>query len=287
MADDVHQLRKRFPSIHYLNLKDCLQDLEFPKLDDHGDYIFIVIQLPLWDEERRISSPCEVDIFINEEAIITSHSGELKPMNVIFDKTETGKTFRAELMSNGTGPVLYEILYELIEYCYPIIKKVNQNIRHIEEHLFSAETEQILRDVAFVRRDVIALRHILRPQLDVLESLEKTKWAFIPDELDPFWSNLNDHLSQLLSLLNEHMDVINGLSDTIDTLASHRIDGVVRVLTLITILTAPLTLLATVFGINVELIDPRFHRILFIVVNTCGIILTLTLVWYLSKRKWL
>lgn len=288
-SDDVHNLKKQFPQIHYLNLRDCLQDLEFPKMDDHGDYLFIVIQLPLWSHEKRISSPCEVDIFVNEKAVITSHSGHLKPMREVFERVKSGKAVRSELMDNGTGALLYEILYELIEYCFPIINKVNQNIRHIEEHLFSAETEHILKDISFVRRDVIALRHVLNPQRDVLNALLKGKWAFIANDLDPYWSNLNDHLSQLLSLLNEHMDVIQGLSDTIDTLASHRIDGVVRVLTLITILTAPLTLLATVFGINVELLpnNQGYHLVLFFIVNAFGVILTLLLLFYLKNKKWL
>ncbi len=102
-----------------------------------------------------------------------------------------------------------------------------------------------------------------------------------------YWSNLGDHLAKLKATLDEQMDVVNGLSDTIDTLASHRIDGVVRVLTLITILTAPLTLLATVFGINVDLLPQKFHSLLFVSVNVMGITLTLILLHYLRRRNWL
>ncbi|HUM70242.1 MAG TPA: CorA family divalent cation transporter [Chloroflexota bacterium] len=190
-------------------------------------------------------------------------------------------------MGRGASPLLYEILHDLIDYCFPILNKVNQNIRHIEDHLFQADTEHILHDVAIVRRDVIALRHILRPQYDIIHTLEQGNWPFIHEDLTLYWSNLGDHLAQLKAMLDEHMDVINGLSDTLDTLASHRIDGVVRVLTLITILTAPLTLLATVFGINVDLLPQQFHPILFLSVNIIGVILTLILLRYLKRKRWL
>lgn len=284
---DIHQLRTRYPQFHPLNLQDCLNDLEFPKIDHHDDYLFIVIQLPHWDAEEKISRPSEVDIFICQGTLVTAHTGDLKPVNELFVHAQKDEAFRQQLMGRGASPLLYDVLRALIEYCYPIMHKVNQNIRHIEHHLFHAETEHILHDIAIVRRDVIALRHILRPQCDIINTLEQGNWPFIHDDLALYWSNLGDHLAKLKATLDEQMDVVNGLSDTIDTLASHRIDGVVRILTLITILTAPLTLLATVFGINVDLLPQKFHPLLFVSVNIIGIALTLILLHYLYRRNWL
>ena len=285
--EDIEQLSARYPQFHPLNLSDCTSELEFPKIDHYDDYLFIVVHLPRWDDEEKISRPSEVDIFVSRGILVTSHVGNLKPLNELFERVQTDDEFRDKLMGRGASPLLYELLHELIEYCFPILHKVNQNIRHAEEHLFSKETEHILQDIALVRRDVISLRHILRPQLDVMNALETGDWPFIHDDLTLYWSNLGDHLTQLRAMLDEHVDVIDGLSDTIDTLASHRIDGVVRVLTFITILTAPLTLMATIFGINVELLPVRYHPLLFLVVVAIGILLTLVLVVYLNRRGFL
>ncbi|MCL4264864.1 MAG: magnesium transporter CorA family protein [Anaerolineae bacterium] len=284
---DMDQLQATYPHIHPLNLRDFMNDVEFPKIDHYDDYLFIVIQLPRWDAQEQISRPSEVDLLISRGILVTSHSGNLKPLSELFARAQADETMREKLMDCGASPLLYEILHDLIDYCFPILHKVNQNIRHIEDHLFQADTEHILQDVAIVRRDVIALRHILRPQYDIIHTLEQGNWSFIHDDLTLYWSNLGDHLAQLKAMLDEHMDVINGLSDTLDTLASHRIDGVVRVLTLITILTAPLTLLATVFGINVDLLPQQFHSILFLSVNILGVMLTLMLLRYLKRKHWL
>ncbi|MCA9975973.1 MAG: magnesium transporter CorA family protein, partial [Anaerolineales bacterium] len=285
--EDIEQLQARYPQIHPLNLHDCLSELEFPKIDQHDDYLFIVIHLPRWDDEEKISRPSEVDIFVSKGILITAHAGNLKPLNELFARAQEDAAFRDHLMGHGASPLLYELLDELINYCFPILHKVNQNIRHAEEHLFQEETEHILQDIALVRRDVIALRHILRPQWDIMDALEKGNWPFIHDDLTLYWSNLGDHLAQLKAMLDEHVDVINGLSDTIDTLASHRIDGVVRVLTFITILTAPLTLMATIFGINVELLPVQYHPLLFLAVIIVGIALTAVLIAYLKRRGFL
>ncbi len=285
--DDVAQLQQQYPQFHPLNLRDCLNELEFPKIDHHDDYLFLVVHMPRWDAQEKISRPSEVDIFISRGILVTCHTGNLKPLDELFARAQTDETTREKLMGRGASPMLYEVLHDLINYCFPILDKVNHNIRHAEEHLFHEETEHVLQDIAIVRRDVIALRHILRPQLDIIHALEKGNWPFIHDDLTLYWSNLGDHLTQLKAMLDEHMDVINGLSDTIDTLASHRIDGVVRVLTFITILTAPLTLLATIFGINVDILPTAYHPLLFMLVNLFGIGLTLLLLWYLHKRGWL
>lgn len=287
VQDDIDRLSASYPQFHPLNLHDLLSELESPKIDHHDDYLFIVVQLPHWDKEEKISRPSEVDIFVSKGILVTAHQGNLKPLNELFERLQVDEVFRETLMGRGASPLLYELLNELINYCFPILHKVNQNIRRAEDHLFSEQTEQVLQNIALVRRDVISLRHILRPQWEVMHALEQGNWPFIHDDLTLYWSNLGDHLAQLKATLDEHVDVIDGLSDTIDTLASHRIDGVMRVLTFITILTAPLTLMATIFGINVELLPVQYHPLLFLGVIILGILLTLVLIVYLNRRGFL
>jgi magnesium transporter len=144
----------------------------------------------------------------------------------------------------------------------------------------------LLQETAFVRRDIISLRSILKPQRDVVGALIRGSWPFIHEDLDPYWGDINDHLLQLCSLLDEYSEVVNGLSDTIDTLASHRIDEVVRVLTIVTVLTLPVTVLSTVFSMNISLPFGK-HPLLFFFIVGMGILLTGFILWYLRKQKWL
>jgi magnesium transporter len=152
--------------------------------------------------------------------------------------------------------------------------------------LFKAEVRSLLNEVAVLRRDIIALRSILKPQMEVVAALIRGNWPFIHAEPDPYWNDINDHLAQLCSLLDEYSEVIGGLSDTIDTLASHRIDEVVRVLTIVTVLTLPVTVLSTIFSMNVTL-PFETHPLVFFLVVGLGLGLTAWLVWYLRRRKWL
>jgi len=284
--EDIQQLAACYPDFHPLNLQDCLTELEFPKLDHHDDYVFLVVQFPYWDPNEKISRPGEVDIFISNGLLITSHRDELKPLHDMFETAQKDGQARARWMEHGASPLLYQLMNSLVDYCYPIVQRARLNLNHVEERVFHDKTRHLLQDAAFVRRDIISLRSILKPQRDVVGTLIRGNWPFIHEDLDPYWGDINDHLSQLCSLLDEYSEVVNGLADTIDTLASHRIDEVVRVLTIVTVLTLPVTVLSTVFSMNISLPFGK-HPFLFFIVTGMGIALTGFLLWYLRKQKWL
>lgn len=285
--EDIDALAQHYPQFHPLNLNDCLTPEEFPKLDHHDDYVFLVIHVPYWDQTEHISRPAEVDIFITQGVLVTSQRGEVAEFAAFFERAQSDETFRAEVMGHGASPLLYQVLSTLLDaHCLPIARKVEQNLQRIENSLFSQDTRQVLADVALVRRDIIALRHILRPQTEVLQALSHGNWSFIHNDLDLYWDDLSDTLAQLRSRFDEHAEVVAGLSDTIDTLASHRIDAVMRLLTIVTVLTLPVTLLATVFGMNI-LMPFADHPLLFFAVVGLGMAFTAWLVWFLRKRNWL
>ncbi len=285
-SEEIQALGRRFPNFHPLNLKDCLTELEYPKIDHHDHYLFLVVQMPYWDPKERISRPAEVDVFIAHNCLVTSHRGELKPLNEMFAAAEADPAVREEWMSQGASPLLYRLLNALVENCYPIVHKVGSNLRHIEDNLFNNNVQHLLHEVAVLRRDIIVLRSIFKPQNEIIDTLIKGNWPFIEENLDPYWGDISDHLAQLCLLMDQYSAVIEGLSDTIDTLASHRIDEVVRLLTITTVLTLPVTLLATIFGMN-TLMPYGDHPLLFFSIILLGIILTVTLVWYLRTKKWL
>ena len=285
-TDDIRQLSARYPQFHALNLQDCLTESEFPKLDHYDDYLFLVVHLPVWDEHARNTRQAEIDIFITRGNLVTSHHGDLKVLNDLFARAQAGEDARRQLMAGGASPLLYELLNALVNDCFPLTAHMDREIRHIEDNLFDNDTRHILGELAMIRRELISTRRILRPQLETIRQLEQGRWGFIHEELDPYWGDISDHLLQLRWMLDEQMEVVNGLSDTIDTLASHRIDEVVRLLTVVTVLTLPLTLLATVFGMNIALPFAQ-HPLLFFIVVGFGLTLTTVLVRFLRKRNWL
>src|SRR3972149_4494446 len=105
-TEDIQQLAERYPDFHPLNLQDCLTELEFPKLDHHDDYVFLVVQFPYWDAGERISRPAEVDIFVSKGLLITSHRNELKPPQGMLETAQKDESARLRWMEHGASPLL-------------------------------------------------------------------------------------------------------------------------------------------------------------------------------------
>lgn len=284
--DDIRQLSTRYPQFHPLNLEDCRTETEFPKLDHHDDYLFLVVHFPLWDEKRRIVQPTEVDVFVAKGTLVTAHTGNLPPLVTMLGRVHSDEAYRAQIMGRGASPLLYELLSACMTYCVPFAERLDHALRHVEEDLFNADTRHTLTEVAVLRREVIALRRILRPQVTLIKELAQGNWPFIHEDLDLYWGDVSGHLAQLCTMLDEQAEVVNGLSETVDTLASHRIDEVVRVLTVVTVITLPLTVLSTVFGMNVALPYEQ-HPWAFFILIVVGLVVTAALVWYLRSRRWL
>ncbi len=283
---DIQALGDRFPAFHSLNLQDCLTELEYPKIDHRDSYLFLVVQMPFWDEKDKVYRPGEVDIFIAHGVLVTAHHNELPGLADMFRAAEEDEEKRAEWMGGGASPLLYQLLNRLVDDCFPMVHTTNDSLRHIEEGLFHTNTQHLLTEIAVLRRQIIVLRAIFKALQNILDMLIRGSWSFIQEHLDPYWGDINDHLAQLCSLMDQYAEEIDGLSDTLDTLASHRIDEVVRLLTVTTVLTLPVTLLATIFGMNVRM-PFADHPLLFFTIVIVGVIATIWLVWYLRNKQWL
>jgi magnesium transporter len=285
---DVAWLRRNYSFFHPLNLEDVISHIERPKVDDEGDYLFVVMHFPLWDPITRLSRASEVDFFVGRNFIVTIHDGVLKPLNQLFAAADTRPEERQSLLGKSAGHAFYVIVDKLVDYVFPILYKVESNIRSLEERIFDEESgAEIIRDIAIVRRDAIALRRIIRQQIPILEALERTKTPVIHEELEEFFSDLLDHIQRARDIIDEDAEIITGISDTADTLISHRLNNVIRILTVFSVIMLPLTFISSVFGMNVQFPFDEQHPDTFIVISGVMLVITLVMLFYFRRRKWL
>ncbi len=250
--DDMEYLRRNY-SFHPLDLEDCLSRIERPKIDEYDDYLFIVMHFPVFNRSRRVSTPSEVDIFIGANYLVTVHEGTLKPVYKLFDDCQTNEEMRHQHMSKGAGRLLYSLLDRLVDYIFPILNKVGGQIRMLEEDMFTEDMRRIVEEISFLRRDVIALRRVIKPQLGIIANLERQDRAFIQNELDVYFGDIADGFAKAWDILEDYREVVEGLSETSDSVISYRINEVMRILTVISVIMLPLTLISGIYGMNIPL----------------------------------
>jgi magnesium transporter len=284
--DDIARLHETYPQFHPLNLEDCLNPNERPKLDDYADHLFIVVQFPIWDKVNRISRPSEVHLFVSTGYVVSVHENVLKPLIKLFEECQDNQETRDATIGVGTGHLMHSILDALVDYIDPILSKVDGKIQAIEEDLFDEDIRRTIHDISFVRRDVIALRRIIRPQISVMYSLEHEDRPYIKEELDVYFGDILDHLEKASDIIEEDAEVLTSLADTNDALASYRTNEVIRILTIISVVILPLTLIAGLYGMNVRLPFGEHPNAFWIMVGMMTFV-TVTMLLAFRRRRWL
>lgn len=157
---------------------------------------------------------------------------------------------------NGTSRTsqshaLYRLLDQLGDYLSPILNKVGGRLDAIETKLFEQPTRLTAYEISLVRRDIIALRRMLRPMLPVMAQLEGEEFPQLPQALDLYWGNVLDHLERAADILADYQEVIDGLAATSESLATQRTNEVVRALTIISTIMLPLAVVSGIYGMNI------------------------------------
>ncbi|MFC2015987.1 magnesium/cobalt transporter CorA [Chloroflexota bacterium] len=283
--EDIETLREDYP-FHPLDLEDCLSRIERPKIDEYDDYLFLIMQFPVFDSLRRVSQPSEVDIFIGTGYLVTVHDGDLWPMAKLFDDCQQDQRLIEEHMGRGASHLLHDVIDRLVDYCFPILYKVDANIREIEEDVFTEQVPGVVKEISWVRRDVIALQRIVKPQIAIVANLEGKDRPFIREELDVYFGDVLDHLHKAWDTLEDQRDVIEGLSDTANTLTSYRLGEVMKILTIISVVILPLTLLSGIYGMNIPLPLER-SPFSFLLILVLMMLMAIGMLLYFKRRRWL
>jgi len=249
---ETEYLAQNYP-FHPLDLDDCLSRIQRPKIDEYKDYLFLVFHFPVFNKETRVTAPSQVSVFIGEKYLITLHKGELKPLVKLFKECQIDEESRQENFSQGSGYLLYRIIDRLVDYCLPILNKLSDNIEDVEDDIFAHEMPRAIKQISMLRRDVISFRRIIWPMRAVIGSLEPKARRFTKTDLEVYFGDTVDHVDKIWDELDEYKEIIEGLNDTHDSLATNRTNEVIRILTIIASILLPLTLLASIYGMNIPL----------------------------------
>jgi magnesium transporter len=249
---ETEYLAQNYP-FHPLDLDDCLSRIQRPKIDVYDDYLFLVFHFPVFSKEARVTTPSQVSVFIGQNYLITLHKGDLKPLVKLFNQCQTDEEIKQEHFSQGSGYLLYRIVDRLVDYCLPILNKIGGNIEAVEDNIFSERVRGTVREISALRRDVISFRRIIWPMRAVIGSLEPKIRRFTKMDMEVYFGDMTDHVDKIWDALDEYKEIIEGLNDTYDSLATNRTNEVVRMLTVIATVLLPLTVIASIYGMNIPL----------------------------------
>jgi magnesium transporter len=273
---------------HALDLEDVLSRNQRPKIDEYPDYLFIVLHFPVFDRTVGRLNAGELDIFVGPDYLVTIPNQPLQPVEYLFERCRQKEELREQHFAKGSGFLLYRVVDDSFDYCFPMLRKIGNKLDALEDQIFSGRSEEVVRDISNAKQEIINFRKVIRPQRTVLRDLENAKGRFMErdGDLEIYFDDIVDAHERIWDMLENYKEAIEALEDTNESVISHRVNDILRVLTVISVILLPLTLLASIMGMNVRVPGQNAIGAFWIVVGLMAVMLVSLLLLF-RRRGWL
>jgi magnesium transporter len=278
-------LEERF-EFHPLDYEDVFSRNQRPKVDEYEGYLFVVLHFPRYDKTIGRLNAAELDIFIGPDYVITLPNEPLQPVEYLFERCRANEDQRHSLFCKGSGYLLYKIVDACVDASFPMLRKMGNKLERIEGDIFEGRSEEVVRDISNVKQEIINFRKIVRPQRATFRDLERNKARYIPEDLDIYFDDINDASERIWDMLENYKEVVEALESTNESVLAHRGNQTFRLLTTVSVILLPLTLIASIFGMNVHVPGEGDVEAFYVVIVAMAVSLV-AMVTYFRKRGFL
>ncbi|HBY08162.1 MAG TPA: magnesium and cobalt transport protein CorA [Chloroflexi bacterium] len=232
---------------HPLAVDDALQETHVPKIDDWGNYLYLVLHavqlnLPTSDPLETL----ELDVFFGKNFIVTHHDQTIAAVDSVFSLCRRDHRH----LERETAYLLYLLTDELIGQYMPVVEEIDDAIDQIEDEAFKQHNPQMLENIFILKRTLLQLRRVLLPQREVFNKLSRGDYAQIQAKHRVYFRDVYDHIVRLHDISESLRDLLSGALDTYLSVVNNRMNEIMKTLTIITTLFMPLSFLTGFFGMN-------------------------------------
>ena len=279
---DVDLLREEF-SFHPLSIEDATRHHERPKLEAFERYYFLVFYCMGYDAKQSRLTSEALALFIGANFLVSVHRGPIGSID------ETIRRWRANAgeFGNDAGGPLYNLLDALVDDYFPVIDQLAERVEAIEERIFEHFSEDALQDVFALKRDLLAVRRVVAPERDVLNVLIRREVPIFERNTITYLQDVYDHVVRITDSIDTYRDLLSSALDAFLSVQSNRLNQIVKVLTIASIVLMSDALVAGIYGMNFEFM-PELHW-MFGYPWALGLMacISVGLILFFRSRKWL
>lgn len=268
---------------HPLAVEDCIHSKQRSKVDNYKDYYFIVLNAFKGRDINRHFTYSEIFMFVGKNYLVTLHWSGLNIIDEVYERASGAST----VFDRGIDFLLYSIFDAIVDDYFPLTDKIGEKIDILEEVIFKNPSRLIQNEILMIKRNMLKLRKIISAQREVLNILLRHDFPLIKDENRLYFMDVYDHLMRLFDLIDTYQDMLAGTLDLYMSQMSNRMNEIMKILTIITTIMMPLTLITGIYGMNFQYIpELNMHYGYFIVLAAMGVIVILEIIYFRIK-KWL
>lgn len=275
---------------HPLSIEDCVTENQSPKVEEYtpkeGDrfvpYLFMVIHAVDYSRKDCVFATSELDFFLGKNFLVTFHTVPLRGVSQVEEMCMKGSLG----VARAPDRVAHKLLDELVENYKPALEELSIEISELETNALENPTKETLNRILSVKKEVFHLRRIIGPQSEVLARFARGEFKIIRPHLVPYYRNVYDALFHISEMAQNYADSLTGILQVYLNMSSNQTGEVVKLLTLITVLTTPLMVVGTWYGMNFKNM-PEFEWKHGYLAGVAVMLASTVATWvYFKKKKW-
>lgn len=282
-VDPIERLGSHF-GIHPLVLEDVVNTEQRPKLEDMGDYIFIVLKMMSFNKvENRVEAE-QVSLIIGKNYVLTFQE---RIGDVFQGIRERIRNHQGRIRRMGSDYLAYTLVDAIVDNYFVVLEVVGDQIESMEDDVMTNPTTETMQTLQKIKRRLLFLRKSVWPLREVISHLERMESKLIQKQTHPYFRDVYDHTIQVVDMLETMRDMNSGMFDMYLSSISNKMNEVMKVLTIIATIFIPLTFIAGIYGMNFEYMpELKWHWAYFSVWGVMAAVV-IVMVVYFKKRKWL
>jgi len=269
---------------HPLAIEDALKDVNYPKVDDYEDYIFLTVHGIRFDAPTDQFFTRELDTFLGPKYLVTHHEG---PMRSISAARELCTKNLQKAMPKGPDFLIHHILDQMFEHYFPNLDLIEDKIQHVQIEVFEDPTPATLDRIFILKRDIMQLRRICAPQREILHRLSRAEFGVVSARAAVYFRDIYDSLYRIVDASYSYQDNVQGTLDAYLSAVNNRLNETMKRLTLMTAVLASLAVITGVYGMNFEHMPELKWRFGYLWALGLMVSAPLALVAWFKRKGWL
>jgi magnesium transporter len=282
-GDPERRLLSEVFGFHPLSVEDAVSALQFPKIEAYPGYLYVVLHGIDAEPKQTQFATRDVDFFLGRNYLVTVHDGDSLSINSIHDVC----TRHEYILKEGPVALMHRIVDQMVDNYRPVFEEIEARVGHLEEEAFAGH-ERLSRRVMKLKRDVSSMRRVLVPQRDAIGRLARREFPAISDEMTYRFRDVYDHVVRLTEEAVLFQDRITGIFEVNLSSVSNRLNQVMKLLTVMSTIFLPLTVLTGMWGMNITI--PHFPGgpdVQFWWISGLMIAICVAMLVFFRRNKWL
>ena len=280
---EIEKLGKDF-ELHPLILEDITNTQQRPKMEEHEEYIFMVLKMLYFDKDQNLKFE-NISFIQGSNYLLSFQEADGDVFDAVRDRLRNSK---GRVRNNGSDYLLYALMDAIVDNYFNLMETMGDKIEELEENLFSEKpNKDLIHEIHGLKREILKIRRAVYPLREVVNQIDKVDLSLITEKTQLYLRDLYDHVIQVSESIDIQRELIWSLMDMHMTTISNRMNEVMKVLTIMATIFIPLTFIAGIYGMNFENIPELKFKYGYFVLWGVMIGIFLAMLYYFKRKEWL